>query len=892
MRVFVADGWRPNRSPEHQDDGEEAAVAHGSRSGTTPLPQLAGSGRNLWIVAAWSLIWASAASGAEFDEASLAFRTGQYAAVLKSAEEATDRNYAEARWWRLRLDCLAALGRYRDGAAVVDLALKQHPADAPIRVASHDLLHFGGRAAEARASLEELLRSASTSPWRFSSPVDRTAVGRAAMLMGGDAREVLEGYYDPALKTDPDLRDVYLAVGELALAKNDLAVAADNYRAALEKFPGDPDFLYGLARAVEEESDAESRKFLAQALEKNPRHLEALWFTAEEALAHEDYAAATAALDRVSVVNPRHPRTWALRAVAAHLQADSFGEWFCRECALDAWADNPEVDHLIGAKLSRAYRFAEGAAYQRRALAVDSQFLPARKQLASDLLRLGEVDEGWRLVGEVQAADPYDVPAYNLATLKDRLNEFVTLESPQFRLHMERREAAVYGDRVMALLERARTILGEKYGWMPARPVTVEVLTRQQDFAIRTFGLPGGDGILGVCFGYVITANSPAALAGQNTNWQATLWHEYCHVVTLGLTQHRIPRWLSEGISVYEERQADSAWGDRIDRNLRKMILDGEMTPVSRLNEAFRSAKSAAHFNLAYYQSSLAVEYFVDTLGHAALRRLLDDVAAGVPINDALELRTGSLNGFEQAFDKFARARAADYGLKVDWSDDELASIPKGPAESISAWLEQHPNHYLGRLRFGRALLDEKRHEQAAEVLKSLTADVPQWAGDESPYALLAEAYRGKGDTTAERRTLEDSASRSDDALETFRRLIELAITAGDDDALHTNVERYLEVRPLDEFPYRSAAEHAGSARSENSWSAAAARSLIALEPEDRSGAHLLLARRLHALHDPQAKRHALLALEETPRFRDAQQLLLQIVDAEKKPQPPTTVSP
>ena len=84
---------------------------------------------------------------------------------------------------------------------------------------------------------------------------------------------------------------------------------------------------------------------------------------------------------------------------------------------------------------------------------------------------------------------------------------------------------------------------------------------QQQDFAIRTFGLPGGAGFLGVCFGTVITANSPASQGASPTCWEATLWHEFCHVVTLNKTNNKMPRWLSEGISVYEERQADKTWG-------------------------------------------------------------------------------------------------------------------------------------------------------------------------------------------------------------------------------------------------------------------------------------------------------------------------------------------
>jgi hypothetical protein len=298
---------------------------------------------------------------------------------------------------------------------------------------------------------------------------------------------------------------------------------------------------------------------------------------------------------------------------------------------------------------------------------------------------------------------------------------------------------------------------------------------------------------LGVCFGQVITANSPAALAGRNTNWEATLWHEYCHVVTLELTRHRIPRWLSEGISVYEERQADSTWGNRLGKTSRKMILAGEMPTVGQLNQAFRKPRSAAHFDLAYLQASLVVEYLVDTLGKGTLDRVLADVAGGLPINDSLELRTGSLAGFEKAFDEYAKKLAAD----------------------------------------------------------------------------------------------DKNAAADDDVLALHREKIETAVAAHDLAAIAAGVECYLAVNPLEDYPYRIAAENLGTGK-HLPQAVAAARALVALEPADRAGAHFLLAKLLHASQDAEAKRHALLALEETPRYREARELLLAIVapqpDERRKP--------
>ena len=82
--------------------------------------------------------------------------------------------------------------------------------------------------------------------------------------------------------------------------------------------------------------------------------------------------------------------------------------------ALAQWSTNPEVDHLIGRKLSQKYRFAEGAALQKQALGLDADYLPAKVQLCQDLLRLGEETEGWKLAAEIFSRDGYNVVAYNL----------------------------------------------------------------------------------------------------------------------------------------------------------------------------------------------------------------------------------------------------------------------------------------------------------------------------------------------------------------------------------------------------------------------------------------------------------------------------------------------
>src|SRR5262249_12289510 len=224
----------------------------------------------------------------------------------------------------------------------------------------------------------------------------------------------------------------------------------------------------------------------------------------------------------------------------------------------------------------------EGAEQQRQALQFHADYLPAKSQLAQDLLRMGDEAEGWKLAEEVQKQDGYDVEAYNLVNLRETMAKFTTLTNQNFLLRMGGHEAAIYGEPALGLLEQARSNLCAKYGLEVKRPTIVEVFPQQKDFAVRTFGMPGNPGYLGVCFGSLVTANSPASHPGHPINWQAVLWHEFCHVVTLQKTRNKMPRWLSEGISVYEEIQANPSWGQRMNPRYREMVLGDELTPVSQ----------------------------------------------------------------------------------------------------------------------------------------------------------------------------------------------------------------------------------------------------------------------------------------------------------------------
>ena len=161
----------------------------------------------------------------------------------------------------------------------------------------------------------------------------------------------------------------------------------------------------------------------------------------------ENYDGAEALLDQVLEVNPWHPEAWAYQAVLAHLRNLPEVEAEARRNALNHWPSNPRVDYLIGAKLSEKYRFTEGADCQYRALRFDPEYIPAKAQLAQDLLRLGWEQVGWKIAAEVQAEDEYDVTANNLMTLRDVVEAYTTLTNDHIvlRMHLTRQPSTVRG---------------------------------------------------------------------------------------------------------------------------------------------------------------------------------------------------------------------------------------------------------------------------------------------------------------------------------------------------------------------------------------------------------------------------------------------------------------
>jgi tetratricopeptide (TPR) repeat protein len=817
-------------------------------------------------------------AAADPGEVQRALLTGNYSSVIKLATAELRDAPANAEWSMLLVRALLAVGRNAEADAAMKEALNRDTkGNIRLRWLARDVAYANGRPQEAATRPDEIRQAAFQQQYNAPrSPADLVVIGRALLVLGADPKEVLDKVFAAAQRTEPKLRDVYLARGELALQKHDFPLAAKAFEEGLKQLPEDPDLLYGRGRAYAGGDREIALASFKAALEHNPRHVPTLLQFADHHIDAEAYEEAGKLLDQVIDVNPVHPDAWAYRAVIAHLKNDTVTEKIARERALSSWPTNPRVDHLIGDKLSAKYRFAEGAAYQRRAREFDPTYLPAMAQLASDLLRLGEEDEGWALAQAVHQRDEYDVEAFNLVTLRDTMNNYASLTNEDFVVRMAAPEVALYGPRVLALLRRAKQTLVEKYGIDLAKPTYVEIFADQRDFAVRTFGLPDVAGFLGVCFGRVVTANSPAT-SSSPTNWEAVLWHEFCHVVTLQMTKNKMPRWLSEGISVYEERQANPSWGMRIDSRYREMILGPDLVPVGKLSAAFLAPKTPQHLQFAYLQSSMVVEFIVGKFGIEKLRGILADLREGVEINTALAKHTAPLAKLEEEFAAYAKQQAEQLAPGLNWEKPKPELLLPPAAPELAVWEKTRPdNYYMLRLKAQRAI-EQQNWEEAKAPLQRLAELYPEQKGSDSAYRMLATSLRALGDSAGERAALKKWADVDDEATEAYLRLMELGAAEKDWPAVSLNAERYLAVNPLVPAPYRYVAQ-AATATNDDSTALVAWQTLIQLDVPERADAHYQVARLQQKRGDAgEARRHVLLALEDTPRYREALRLLLEL---------------
>jgi len=716
---------------------------------------------------------------------------------------------------------------------------------------------------------------------RSNDPAD-IARGARALRALGDFHGA-NGAYRDAASGAPNDPAINTAWGDLFREKFQNAEALKSYQIALQADATWVPAIMGSARTLADENPPQAVALAKHALEINPSSVDAHLFVAEQAGDSDRKPEAREALQKALAVNPSSLEAHALVAALAYVE-DKQADFDAEAAKALAIAPNyGDVYRVAGELAAHNYRFDEAVTLTRRALALDPNNPRALADLGLQLLRTGD-EPGARVALESSfKIDPFDKVTKNLLDMLDKLDKFETIRDGDLVVRLDKDEAPVLQEYAVSLARQALTTLSAKYEFSPRGPILVEIFPRHDDFAVRTLGLPGMIGALGACFGRVVAMDSPKAGPRGEFQWEATLWHELTHVITLQMSNQRLPRWLSEGISTYEEKKARATWARQQDVEFAGLLDRGETIKLTDLNAAFQNPKL---ISIAYYEASLVVDHIVSTYGDAGLRKLVRSYAQGLDTDAALKATLNTdfeqmQDGFDKTLDKmFANLRG-------------VVNPPKGPGnidllqmqvEELRALAAANPRSYPVHIVLGSRLRKAGKLDEAMPAFETAAKLLPIATGQESPHAQMAEIALEKKDQARAIAELQALVAADFDNIDAPRKLVTLLRQEKVEDPakLRPVYERIVAIDPFDAEAHATLGRLAMQ-RNEPEVASREFRTVIALAPVDRAAAYTDLAESyFKAGKKAEAKKQTLAALEIAPSYERAQELLLKLVDSSR----------
>lgn len=814
---------------------------------------------------------------------------GNYREAISICENAIENNeYARFPLISTQLaELLRATGQSAAAMEILKAVVDETP-EVPVRtlVQYGSLLQFVGQKQLAFEFLDRAIQRYN-SGLVFSSE-DVAMVALAAWLT--DNFHDANSLFNEATRANPNNLEAQVLWGNLFLEKYNAADAERSYQAALDINSRYTDALVGMAQVVGDE------RALQRALTINPNSVPALETYGQLLLRNEREDEATDYFNRALALNPESLKTLSVLASQAALEerTDDFTNY---RNQVDAFSpNNPKFLGDVADSFGNNYLFTEAVEYARAAIAADPQYWQGYTLLGSNLIRLGEEAEGKRNLEIGFENDPFNVMTSNMLKVFDTLETYTTVESEHFKVHMSERDADILWPYLRPLLEEGWDTLTTKWGFEPEVPILIEVFEKTEDFAVRSVGLPDIGPLVGICFGKVITLISPDTLTA---NWQEIVWHEFMHVITLQMTGNRMPRWLSEGISVWEEREGRPYWGRSQGLDLVRAAQQDKLLPIGNLNSGFSGARNSADLGFAYFQSYLVVDYIARDYGFDKLVELVGQY--GLIKEDSERFREVfdmSLNEFDAGFNQWIERRVAEIDVFVHSEDvpDEGAGHGHGVRENSSAILaelynnaslkqhmrariEENAKDFQAYLQLGIVLFKEENFSEAKQYLQQAHELLPSYTGYPSPALVLSQIYEKEGDRQGQLAQLEILLQ---NLQHDFDSAMVLASAALDDNQLE-RAEYYID-RALQVDPYRTDVHQLKAQYAERIQDSALAVTeyevLVKLDINDPVESYTDLAEAyLKNGQLIEAKRNVLTALEIAPSFQRAQQVLLQSVD-------------
>jgi len=624
------------------------------------------------------------------------------------------------------------------------------------------------------------------------------------------------------------------------------------FKEALSIDPKNAEACLGLALVSADGFDNAAIQWTARALELDPKLLEAHELMANLALEDSDTEQAVKEAVAALAISPEALDAMAIRA-SVEILADR---------SPDAWLEkirqvNPSYGEgyaVVARHLVLNRRYEDGVAYYRKAIEADPQLWAAHSELGINLMRLGQEDEPRRQLELCYNNGYRDEATVNSLRLLDSYKNFVTFRDDTTTLRLQKKEADLLYPYFEDVLKRSIATYEKKYKMKLPGTVQVEVYPDHEDFAVRTMGLPGL-GALGVTFGEVVAMDSPSARKPGDFNWASTLWHEMSHVFILTATNHRVPRWFTEGLAVHEETQASPEWGDRMTPEIVVAVRDKKLLPIAELDRGFVRPEYPAQVVVSYFQAGRICDYIQSRWGD---EKLLDLVHSFAQLKTTPQAIQENLGMTTEEFDREFQA----------WLDKDVGKT----AASFDEWRT--------RLKELAALARNKQYDDVLAKGEEVRRMYPDYVYDANAYEFLAEAYLAKENKQGAAAVLTDYEKIGGDRPETLKELAALEEELGEPEEAAATLDRINYIYPVnDEELHR----HLGDLWSEQKNYAGAIReyaAVVALHPLDKASAEFHLAQAYFAAgRRDKAQESVLAALEAAPDYRPAQKLLLQLED-------------
>jgi len=637
--------------------------------------------------------------------------------------------------------------------------------------------------------------------------------------------------------------------------------APNLFHEALEKDPNNAEAYVGLAIVSADGFEGQAAEYLAKAIGLNPKLAEAHELMADFALTNDDRDTAVTEADKAIALENDALDAMAIHAGVELIADRSPDAWFAkiRDLTSGQGPGYGEAYARVARQLELHYRYEDAVTYYRKAIETDPRLWAAHSALGIDLMRLGKEDEPYKELELSYNNDYRDAATVNSLRLLDSYKDFNTIRDGTTVLKLNKSESAQLLPYMQAELHTILATYEKKYRMTLPGPVQVEVYPNHEDFAVRTMGMPGL-GALGVTFGEVVAMDSPSARQPGDFNWGATLWHEMSHVFILTATNHRVPRWFTEGLAVHEEGERSAEWRNRVTPEVMVAIRDKKLLPVTRLDRGFVFSEYPSQVIVSYFQAGSICDFVKAKWGED---KLLDMVHSYARLQTTPQVVEQVLGLSAEEFDKQYLA----------WIDQKYGV----EASHFDEWKE--------KLKALVAAMQQKQYTTVLQQGPAVLAMYPEYINNASAYEMIANADRAMGDARSEAAILTAYEHAGGQMPDMLKRLAELEATAGERAEAAETLARLNYIYPVKDGDLHrrlgdllyTQKQYEGAIREYDV--------LVASNPLDKAGAEFSLAQAYFAAGQrDKAQDSVLAALETAPGYRPAQKLLLELKETPAKP--------